>query len=288
MTRASLYNTDRCTLKTKSVGGRIPFANLALRLSARGGTWTYVSRSSKAGHRNDAVMKAGTAHRDLNCKERQERKHTFKSLTKIGVTYDFFYRSDNMMPHRMLSRELYEAKRKAPPSFGLRYPSVKLGLGSTNNGYIFKPNHLFSLWFWSSHVFFEIKMAWQRLTRGYDDLLVWNLGNRLCEFTIRGLLHMADYHNDLPDIEDWQELPDEEQSRFWEERLAEIADHLYESLEHEDSQYEKNEYNGYTEEQVEDLSEKWRGRNREINAYKAEQRKIGINKLLDVFDHLWF
>ena len=224
-----------------------------------------------------------------------------------------------MTPHRMLSSELYEAKLKAPPNFSLRYPSVKLGLGRTSNGYTFKLNHLFSLWFWrllSHHVFFEIKTAWQRLTRGYDDLMVWNLGNSLCEFAIRGLLHMADYHNDLPDIEDWYELPDEEQSRLWEERLAEIADHLYESLEHEDSRYEKNEYeeafrnsetresikcdnseyyeviykpaNGYTEEQVEDLSEKWRDRNREIYSYKAEQRKIGINKLLDVFEHLWF
>ena len=195
-----------------------------------------------------------------------------------------------------------------------RYPNIKLGFGAHFEG---KP-HLrafFHPWFWRD-LRYEIKWAWQRAFRGYDDVSVWGMDDYIRKFLIRGLQDLADNHHGVPQLEEWVDKPLEEQDELWTQRLVEISEHFYESCLWEDSDFEKNEFeeewhnshdfefedlndgsgcsrminvpkNGYTKEQVEVLREKWSERDQSIQKYKREQLELGMKKLTKIFDSLW-
>jgi hypothetical protein len=94
-----------------------------------------------------------------------------------------------------------------------------------------------------------------------------------------------------------------------------IADHFYESLDTEDSQYEINEYddeymndhlvalndnvaqkrkapvilipiNGRSQEWSDDLIQKWAVREAEINSYKSDQTDIAMMDLAEIMPYL--
>ena len=195
-----------------------------------------------------------------------------------------------------------------------RYPNIKLGFGAHFAG---KPRlrAFFHLWFWRD-LWSEIKWAWQRAFRGYDDVSVWGMDDHLRKFLICGLQDLADNHHGVPQLEEWVDKTLEEQDELWTRRLVEISEHFYESCIWEDSDFEKNEFeeewhnshdfefedlndgsgcsrminipkNGYTKEQVDALREKWLERNQAIQKYKQEQLELGMKKLTEIFGSLW-
>ena len=202
-------------------------------------------------------------------------------------------------------------KKKKLKNYQNRYPNMKFGLGSHFLG---KPRFraIFHPFFWRD-VRLEIKWAWQRAIRGYDDSAVWSLNEHLKKYIVKTLLDLADNHHGVPQLEEWVSKTIKEQSELWAGRLAEIAAHFYESCEWEDSEVEKNEFeeewhnaheyvfepesngysrmvtepkNGYSHEQVDELGEKWREREREIAKYKKNQLALGLKKLTEIFNHL--
>ena len=112
---------------------------------------------------------------------------------------------------------------------------------------------------------------------------------------------------------------DEDQERLdaenheWKELLAGIASHLYESIgihckeKNEFEEEYRNSYtlteskkdeiggfsfkripiDGYTEKIIDELSDKHWEREKEIEAYRKSEFLIGMNKLIEVYDHLW-
>ena len=193
-----------------------------------------------------------------------------------------------------------------------KYPAVKLGLGS---GMMGRPHFraIFHPWFWFD-IRCEIKFAFQRAFRGYDDPSVWGMNTYLQKFIIRGLLDLAENNYSVPQLHEREDKPIEEKDELWKKTLTDIAEHFYESLECEDSEYEKNEYedewhnaqdygfrpivdgrsemihipkNGYTQAQVNELENKYFVGYREICEYKADQLKVGLAKLSDIFPYLW-
>lgn len=205
-------------------------------------------------------------------------------------------------------------KTKPKPNYQNLYPNIKLGLGAQFPG---KPRFrsIFHPFFWRD-IRFEIKAAWQRAIRGYDDSAVWGLDEYLKKFLTRALLDLADNHHGVPQLEEWADIPLEEKDKLWTQKLVDLAAHFYESCDWEESEVEKNEFsdewhesrdiafepspdkkghyemvtkpkNGYTQEQIDELEEKYFNREREIEKYKRGQLEKGMAELTAVFDHLW-
>ena len=202
-------------------------------------------------------------------------------------------------------------KRKNKSYYQNRYPNIKFGFGSH---FPAKPRFraTFHPFFWRD-VRLELRCAWQRVIHGYDDSATWDLDEHLKKYIVKCLLHLADNHHGVPQLEEWVGKPVEEQSELWAERLSEIAAHFYESCKWEDSEIEKNEFeeewfnsheygfepvgngrsrmvttpiNGYTQEQVDDFKVKFRKSEREIEEYKKAQFALGVDKLMPIFEHL--
>jgi hypothetical protein len=155
--------------------------------------------------------------------------------------------------------------------YSKRYPNIKLGLGSgfSISQRKFRISDLFSWKYFWSEFWHQIKWVWQRVVRGYDDLFVWNVGGRTTQYMIRGLLHMVDYGNSLPQNERWEGKTAEEAFEMWVQMLVEIAEHFYESLEFEES-------------------EKYFERECEIEEYKRGQWELGMRKVIEIQRDLWY
>jgi hypothetical protein len=133
----------------------------------------------------------------------------------------------------------------------------------------------------------------------------------------------AEWEGKLPPLPTgaWSDEAEElltERINLWKLKLAEIAGHFYESLDYAEYQQVKNEFeeeyrksytsklehdesggeddyifttgipkDGYTQEQADELRDKYHAREAEIKAYKREQLELGMKKLTEVFDHLW-
>jgi len=210
-----------------------------------------------------------------------------------------------------------------------KYPNIILGFGSGYPGSKFKINFkLLFHRFWWRDFRYELKYAWQRAVHGYDISLTWNLDENIKKYIIIGLLSLAENHTGVPDFDSkgsyevYADLSSEEadtltesRSKEWKSLLIDLADKFYESLKHEDSQYEQNQYeddwqnsfetvfskeegslfstmktvpaNGYTLEQHELLSEHYRKREEEIHEYKAKNEKAAMAKLTELLPYLW-
>jgi len=130
-----------------------------------------------------------------------------------------------------------------------KYPIIKLGLN-------FPPlKSIFNIHRWSDFKW-EIKAAWQRAFRGYDDSAWWGMNDYLQKLILRLLLELAEHGHGLPNFDNYDyskeanmtleecEANFDERHKKWTELLLEIADNFYESLDLEDSQYEvgQNEF----------------------------------------------
>ena len=210
-----------------------------------------------------------------------------------------------------------------------KYPNINLGFGSGFPGSKFKITFkLFFHHFWWRDFCYELKCAWQRAVRGYDNSLTWNLDENIKKYIIIGLQTLAEKHRGVPNFdfkggyEIYANLSAgeadalaESRSREWKSLLYELADKFYESLKHEDSNYELNQYedewhtsfetefvkedggkyytmkivptNGYTQDQYESLNELYIKREEEIRDYKIKSEKEAIMKLIEILPYLW-
>jgi len=210
-----------------------------------------------------------------------------------------------------------------------KYKKINIGFGSSFPGGRFKINFKLLLHrLWWQNIRSELKFAWQRATRGYDNWLYWGLDENIKKYIIIGLISLAESHMGVPSFnyrggyEAYANLSSEEadaltelRTKEWKQQLLDLADIFYESLKHEDSQYEFNHYeddwynsfktefikvsdsnyyrmeiipaNGYTQEQYESLSELYQNREDEICEYKKENEKIAMAKLTEILPYLW-
>ena len=185
---------------------------------------------------------------------------------------------------------------------------------------------LFHPWWWRDFKY-EFKYAWQRIVRGYDDQATWDLAEYVKKLMVHLLIDLADTHHGVPDFDgynfhDYYEIPKEEIERklaerdvVWTQILRDLADEFYESLTWVDSQYEINQYDeeyhdsfvvkfipsepkgyselifipneGYTQEQVDKLSEKFRNREDEIGEYKKEKFNLALDGFKKYAKFLW-
>lgn len=193
------------------------------------------------------------------------------------------------------------------------YSNIRVGFGAHFDVKM-SFRSIFSREFWHN-LWWELRYAWLRATRGYDYPDVFSMDDRLKKYLVRILLDLADTSSTAPPLEEWTEKPCEEWHVLCPQRLVEIATHFYESLEWEESDIEKNEFeeeyfnscdkdfedgedgcsalmidipkNGYTQEQVDILCDKWRNRRNEIEEYKHKQLELGMAKLTEAFPYLW-
>ena len=108
-----------------------------------------------------------------------------------------------------------------------RYPDVVLGIRRDTEMILLEP-----LW---KVIYLRIKYALQRAVRGYDDTAIVSLDDYIQSIIIRGLLHLADLRFGVPVFDnDDESLSLEERLVLWKEKLAEIADHFYESIRYAD------------------------------------------------------
>ncbi|MCL2821062.1 MAG: hypothetical protein FWD38_09625 [Oscillospiraceae bacterium] len=210
-----------------------------------------------------------------------------------------------------------------------KYKNINIGFGSGFPGSRFKISfRLIFHRFWWRDLRYELIYAWQRAVRGYDNSLTWSLDENIKKYIIIGLLSLAESHMGVPNFdyrggyEVYANLSSEEadaltesRSKEWKLLLIDLADKFYESLKHEDSQYELNQHeddwhnsfttefikeadsnystmkfvpaNGYTQEQYESLSELYRNREDEIYEYKKENEKTAMAKLTEILPYLW-
>jgi len=137
-----------------------------------------------------------------------------------------------------------------------KYQSINLGFGAhfPSSKFRISPKLILHR-FWWRDLRCELKYAWQRASRGYDNSLVWSFDESIKKLIIIGLLELAENHTGVPNFdakgsyEDYEDLtPDEadalteSRSKAWSAVLTGLADDMYESLKFEDSQYETNQY----------------------------------------------
>jgi hypothetical protein len=77
----------------------------------------------------------------------------------------------------------------------------RLGLGPYHSWYRYgrrSPHILVARWRNTHMPVFRTRMAWQRLTRRYDDSMFWNLNGTLAEVTVKGVQNMRKWGNGYP------------------------------------------------------------------------------------------
>jgi len=197
-------------------------------------------------------------------------------------------------------------------NYSKRYPNVRVGFGAYFEVKL-TLRSFFSKEFWHN-LWWELRYAWKRATCGYDDHAVFDMDNHVTKYLIRLLLELAETTSGTPLLEEFEEKTDEERFMIWRQKLSDVAAHLYESLTWEESDFEKNQFreeyfhshdfgtketeeghcqmvdvpkNGYTQEQVDELRDKYLSRDEEIRSYKSEQLELAMKKLTAVFPYLW-
>lgn len=150
----------------------------------------------------------------------------------------------------------------------------------------------------------EIKWAWQRVKRGYDDQIFWNFDHYLDQIIIKDLQWMLKNRNGSPVLEGWTEDDCHEK---WTQVLKEMLHYFMQSTEQHCS--EVNEYTDLvdfasyfvpikggkystmrykdTSVEAEELREKHRQRSKEIDEYRAENHKKAMEMLNKYYRHLW-
>jgi len=150
----------------------------------------------------------------------------------------------------------------------------------------------------------EIKWAWQRMKRGYDDQIFWNFDHYLDQIIIKDLQWMLANRNGSPVLEGWTE---DDCYEKWSEVLKEMLYYFMQSTEQHCS--EVNEYadmvdfGSYfvpikggkystmrykdTSAKAEELRGKHYQRSKEIDEYRAKNHKKAMEMLSTYYRNLW-
>jgi hypothetical protein len=139
--------------------------------------------------------------------------------------------------------------------------------------------------------FRRFKWAYQRATRGYADCDIWNMDQWLLELLPAALNHLADHHYGFPGDE---EFPTDE---AWVNYLKEIAQLFYQANElnyyYPEPQYKKWS-DWYDTHKID-----WNNKNtnpyvqvmleegKRVAKLHDTDLKVGLNKVANVFWHLW-
>ena len=150
----------------------------------------------------------------------------------------------------------------------------------------------------------ELKWAWQRVTRGYDDQIFWSFDSYLDQIIIKDLEWMLANRNGSPVLEGWTEDDCHEK---WTQTLMEMLRYLkqstdqhcdevneYEDLVDFDSYFVPCEDNKLLTMHYKDMSikaeeirDKYYLRSRDIDEYKAANHKKAMAMLCMYYRHLW-
>lgn len=133
---------------------------------------------------------------------------------------------------------------------------------------------IFHPWVIVKEIFYEIKYAWQRVFRGWDDRAIWSIDYYLAELIPQLVLRLKEVTHGVPfamfEEDDW----DEEEfsykdgrmeiaSKRWDKVLEEIADgFIY---------YKENIYDSFGLEEVEEVQEKL---NKSMNLLKEHYMSL--------------
>jgi len=137
-----------------------------------------------------------------------------------------------------------------------KYQGINLGFGAHFPSSKFRISlKLIFHRFWWRDLRYELKYAWQRAKRGYDDSLTWSFDEEIKKLIVTGLLELAANHRGVPDFDgkggfdSYKDLSADEanaltdvRSEAWSSVLNALADDFYESMKHAESQYEINQY----------------------------------------------
>ena len=150
----------------------------------------------------------------------------------------------------------------------------------------------------------ELKWAWQRVKRGYDDQIFWNFDHYLDYIIIKDLQWMLANRSGSPDLEGWTEDDCHEK---WTKVLKEMLhyfmqsteEHCSEINEYEDSvdfesyflpckdkAYSTKHYKDKSPE-AEDMRDKYHNRSKEIDEYRAANHKKAMEMLSKYYRYLW-
>ena len=151
----------------------------------------------------------------------------------------------------------------------------------------------------------ELKWAWQRVKRGYDDQIFWSFDHYLDQLIIKDLQWMLKNRNGSPVLEGWTEDDCHEK---WTEILKEMLHYFKQSTEQYCS--EVNEYEDLVDfdsyfvpskdggrystmhykdisTEAEEIRDKYHMRSKEIDEYRAANHKKAMDMLSKYYRHLW-
>ena len=150
----------------------------------------------------------------------------------------------------------------------------------------------------------ELKWAWQRVKRGYDDQIFWSFDHYLDQIIIKDLQWMLENRNGSPVLDGWTEDDCHEK---WTEVLKEMLYYFMQSTEQhcsevneyedlvdfdsyfapcEDSNYSTMHYKD-TSAEAKELRDKHYQRSKEIDEYRAANHKKAMEMLSNHYRHLW-
>ena len=150
----------------------------------------------------------------------------------------------------------------------------------------------------------ELKWAWQRVRRGYDDQIFWNFDHYLDYIIIKDLQWMLANRTGSPTLEDWTE---EDCHDSWTRVLEEMLHHFMQSTEQycgEINEYEGTvDFNSYFEPskdgrystmhhkdkspKAEAMRDMYCYRSKEIEEYRMAHHKKAMEMLGKYYRHLW-
>ena len=157
----------------------------------------------------------------------------------------------------------------------------------------------------------EIKFAWQRSEKGYDDTMIWNLCDALPELIYHMLKEYNENRQGFPTLlnfnpQNYTEEDAKKDEEYWDNIVKEIIYHFQECNEETCSRqnpYEmKGEYYCYKEQpdskffnveveyatkEDEKETEQWLETSKELEEYMREHKKQGFEMLAKYIDYIW-
>ena len=149
----------------------------------------------------------------------------------------------------------------------------------------------------------ELKWAWQRLTKGYDNRMFWSFDSHMDELIIKDLQWMIEKRMGSPVLEGWDEDNCHEN---WTIVLKEMLHYFMQSTERYCSEINEYEdlvdYESYfvptdcgdftmhykdVSEEAKLLRDKYLNRSDEIDQYRADNHKKGLEMLTKYYNYLW-
>lgn len=142
-----------------------------------------------------------------------------------------------------------------------KIPRTRLGKFLMNKG-AFGYNWRYLIlhpWKIFEHIFYEIKYAWQRVFRGWDDRMIWGVDSTLAELIPKLLKQLKEVKHGVPismfDEDDWDEEnycykdgSTEKAEKKWDAVLDEIVEGFV--------YYNEQKYEAFSEEEMEELKTK--------------------------------